>query len=602
MSHFFGYLKLDTKVNSTHVEEIMNPYFSYIKPIYESVYTEDLFFVRNKINTHSKYNFKKNHACENDRFVIAGVSRIDNREELKERFNLKTITNDLELILNLFSLKGHSIFNEIKGDFAFAIFNKIEKKITLIKDRIGIKPLFYIMTEQAFIFSTNMRALIPFTRENSINKKYIAKSLKNYPSDVEETFFTDIIRLKPAHILTVNYCGKIKMVKYWDLKKIDISSFNTPEKVKKEFLRLFNNAVSYRIKPYEIIGCQLSGGIDSSSITVLTSKLIPKLQHLHTYSFVLSEKTKPYSTLGKDEQNTQQIIIDKINLTKENHHQIKQFYYESIKEEYQTVERVMGAYSETDAIWQDSMFKEALEDKVEMMLSGFGGDELISSTGKLYYFDYIVNLKLIKLFKTYKLKGLSLIFFYIISLIRNTYVWHYPELQNKRNLLNDKSILHKKIRDNSFAFKYSFKKILKTNILQAHNCLRAESENAYASQYGIEVSYPLLDVDLITFTYSLPSELFKPKEFNRMLFRTMCEDILPKEIIYQPKQNGANTLAFSEYWKKNKMNEIKNIQILNRLNLYKESNKNQLDEIDQINLYLTIFEIDYYINLFTDNK
>jgi hypothetical protein len=54
--------------------------------------------------------------------------------------------------------------------------------------------------------------------------------------------------------------------------------------------------------------------------------------------------------------------------------------------------------------------------------------------------------------------------------------------------------------------------------------------------------------------------------------------------------------------KKNKMNEIKNIQILNRLNLYKESSKNQLDEIDQINLYLTIFEIDYYINLFTDNK
>ena len=50
------------------------------------------------------------------------------------------------------------------------------------------------------------------------------------------------------------------------------------------------------------------------------------------------------------------------------------------------------------------------------------------------------------------------------------------------------------------------------------------------------------------------------------------------------------------------MNEIKNIQILNRLNLYKESSKNQLDEIDQINLYLTIFEIDYYINLFTDNK
>jgi asparagine synthase (glutamine-hydrolysing) len=598
MSHFFGCLKLDTKDNSIRVEEIMNPYFSYIKPIYESVYTEDLFFIRNKTNTHSKYNYKKNYPCENDHYVIAGVGRIDNREELKERFNLTSISSDLELILNLFSLKGQSIFIEIKGEFAFAIFDKIKKKITLLKDRIGIKPLFYIRTEIAFMFSTNMRALIPFTNSNGINKKYIAKSLKNYPSDVEETFFSEIIRLKPAHILTVDHSGKIESNRYWDLKTVDVSAFDTPEKIKKEFLRLFNNAIKKRIEPFEVVGCQLSGGIDSSSITVLTSKLIPNLKQLHTYSFVLSDKTRPFSSSGKDEQITQQIVLDEINLPKENHHQIKNFYYKNFKEEYKIVEQVMGAYAETDSIWQDSLFKKAEENKVQIILSGFGGDELISSSGKLYYFDLIAKLKFIPIFKTFKIKGIKLIHFYVVSLLRKTYVWHYPDLQKKRNLLNAKSNYHKKIHDNSFAFKYSFKKILKTNILQAHNCLRAESENAYANQYGIEVAYPLLDIDLITFTYSLPSETFKPEKINRMFFRKMCEGILPQEIIYQPKQNGANTLAFSEYWKKNKMNEIKNINLIDQLNLYKEIDKNQLDEIDRINLYLTIFEIDYYINLY----
>jgi asparagine synthase (glutamine-hydrolysing) len=599
MSHFFGCLAYSKEVDLLSIQETMNQYFNYLDSKYESIYKDQNIFIHNKLNTQSKYNFNQNECYQTESYVIVGGFRIDNRKELIQHTKLSENTTNVELIIALYKKERLKFIEKIKGDYSFIIWDKKRKTLMLCKDRIGIKPLFYYKSKKAFFFSTNLRAIIPFVnQQNSLNKKYIAKSLKNYAANVEETFFKDITRLKPAHFLITDLTKKHKLNCYWKLKKINISQFDSIDKIKIEFLRLFNLAVSNRIEPYKIIGGQLSGGLDSSSILSLTSKAIKNINNLHTYSFVLNEKTKPFSSTGIDEQPTQQIMLENIKIPKENHHQITEFHFKNVEEEYQTVQKIMGAYAETDSIWQDSLFRKAMENKVELILSGFGGDELISSTGNLYYYDLIAQGKWGKLYNNVQSKIYVYIYNYILSFLKGTYQWNYKKLQQKRNLLNKSSIFQKTLKDKSFKFYFNYKRIQKSNILQAHVALRTESENAYASQYNMEVAYPLLDIDLITFTYSIPAEYFKPEKLKRMFFRKMCKEILPEKILYQSKNNGANTLAFSEYNKKKKIEELKNIPIKDKLKMFNLKIENDLDEIDNINLKLTLYELDYFINLF----
>jgi asparagine synthase (glutamine-hydrolysing) len=124
----------------------------------------------------------------------------------------------------------------------------------------------------------------------------------------------------------------------------------------------------------------------------------------------------------------------------------------------------------------------------------------------------------------------------------------YSSIQAERSLLSKEITRYADLTDNSFPFFATFKEHIKNRICNAAVCRRCESETAYAWRYGIEMVYPLADIRLIRFVYSMPTELFKPGPLPRMLFRNLCGDILPDQVRLQPKWNGALTFAFAEYW------------------------------------------------------
>ena len=154
-----------------------------------------------------------------------------------------------------------------------------------------------------------------------------------------------------------------------------------------ELRRLFNKAVETRLAGVNIAATQLSGGLDSSAITVLASRIMPK-ENLHTFSFVLNEKTRAYSERGIDEQVTQNSILAYANLHVENHHLSDGFYYRDTFACYDKSDEIMGGFANSDSIWQDSMYKQAAEFGVELIFSGFPGDEGISNSGYRYIFSF----------------------------------------------------------------------------------------------------------------------------------------------------------------------------------------------------------------------
>ncbi|MHA8051764.1 asparagine synthetase B family protein [Aquirufa sp. ROCK-SH2] len=530
-----------------------------------------------------------------------GSLRLDNLDELENEFPNESFTSQESLILALFEKYQEKAFEKLLGDFAFVIWDSRNQSLWCVKDPMGIRPLFYYQNENTLILASSISAIRDHVGLShlTINQHYLATELKNYLVEVGETFFKEIHRLQPAHF------GFLKMGedhltehRYWEFQTIDTTAFKTGKEVFEELRRLFHQAVESRLRGVKIAGTQLSGGMDSSAITVLASRIMPK-KDLHTFSFVLNEKTRAYSERGIDEQATQNSIIEYAQLHRENHHLADGFYYKDTFECYDKSNEIMGGFADSDSIWQDSMYKQAAEYGVEVMFSGFPGDEGISHPGGQYYFEYFhqVDLKwMLRQSLQHPILFAKQVYRYLRARWNKTILKGYDEVQKRRNLLHPDSPFHAQLKDKSFSFFPSFRQELIRKVFRPHSCLRTESEGLYANQYGINTVYPMADLRFLQFALSLPIEYFQPKEFSRSLFRKICEGILPDDVRLQNKSNGAFTLAFAEYWKKQQLKDFENRPISNALGLFDMQKTFEEGELDQASRKVILNKMDYLID------
>jgi asparagine synthase (glutamine-hydrolysing) len=533
--------------------------------------------------------------------LFVGWCRLDNKEALCNHLQLPPDTGETEVIMRAWQTWGSHCPEHFIGDFSFALWDPIRQQLFMAKDQLGIRPLFYYQHDGLFIFATTI-GLIKSALDHvpALNEYYIARELRNYPPSVEETFFREIRRLSPAHYLIYGKDQPIEIKRYWELTEMKLEQHLRDE----EYLTMLRNQLSEsilcRIRDKKTIGCQLSGGMDSSVIAVLLSRLTDR-NSIHTYSFVLNEKTRAFSERGIDEKETQQLILDYAGLDRSNHHEIEEFHYRSVFEQMHTQIRVMGGYARTDCIWQDTLFKKAAEAGVEVSFSGFPGDEGISNPGVMYYFDYIFHLNIFGILTHlwhFRLGGIRQILNYFRFAFSGTYLPGYKAIQKTRDRLNPDSTYTKTLKDDSFKFYPSFKKWLKNQMCRPNICLRSESEGAYANQYGIETVYPLADIRLLQMVYSLPVRLFRPKPYTRALFRNLCKGILPDKVRLQSKFSGAMTLAFAEYWKKTEAQELGDYKLKNHTGLMTEPEENDKfneDSESLINVLINVRKMDYII-------
>lgn len=528
---------------------------------------------------------------ENDRVQLAGTARIDNKTRPE--------VDDLAYLANRYTEEGITFFESLLGDFAFVLYDKQKQSLFCVKDQLGIRPLFYSQVEETLYFASSiplLRQQLPF--KPSVNQEYVKTQLTHVSLPVEETFFKEITRLKPAHFLQIDANGKVQLNRYWDLTPVDLSSYGSEEQLFKILKETMEEAIRCRLPQNGNTGAQLSGGLDSSAISVVISRIQPR-EKLFTYSFVLSDKTRPLSHSGIDEQKTQQAVMAFAGLLPENHRPIDSFYYRDVLHELAVRDQVMGGLADSDCIWQDTIFKRAAADGVTTLFSGFPGDECISQPGGNYMYDALENRDFQKVYSLNDKK--------LIRTLRsfNSYYWRkllkrsggkLRQAQKSRNLLR-KEI---PVRYQSQNETPSFRQKMKDRIARTHTCLRTESEGLYAAQYGITTVYPLADLRLVRLVYSLPEAMFKPRGYNRRIFRDLCKDLLPEQVRTQPKFSGATTLAFADIWTNNKKQEYDRLLTLDDpLNYYisqRQMEKQSAGEELKINrLWTRLYEIDYFL-------
>jgi asparagine synthase (glutamine-hydrolysing) len=233
--------------------------------------------------------------------VLTADARIDNRDELLHALALKDLNQspleqitDSQLILAAYEKWGEQCPNKLLGDFAFALWDGSQQQLFCARDHFGIKPFYYYVSKQAFIFASEIKAIFCLPEvPQQLNEDRIGDYLLAMFHDVAITSYQGVLRLPAAHSMTVRSEG-IKLKSYWSLDPDREIRLGSDEEYAAKFQEIFTEAVRCRLRSAFPIGSNLSGGLDSSSITCMASKLLSEQGKLplHTFSAIFDQLTE----------------------------------------------------------------------------------------------------------------------------------------------------------------------------------------------------------------------------------------------------------------------------------------------------------------------
>jgi len=226
------------------------------------------------------------------RYVIAFNGEIYNYKQLKKDLQDKgyqfRTESDTEVLLNSYIEYGTDCLQLFNGFFAFAIYDRLEKSAFIARDRMGIKPLLFTETNQGIAFASEMKSLMEFGFDKQLDFESLSLYFQLNYIPAPSTVFKSVKRLMPGqYILAKGANYRIKT--YYDLHqqqhKQEISYSDAQVKLK----QLLDKAVEKRLVSDVPLGCFLSGGVDSSVVSILAAQ---HKKHLHTFS--IGYKDEPY--------------------------------------------------------------------------------------------------------------------------------------------------------------------------------------------------------------------------------------------------------------------------------------------------------------------
>ncbi|HEY7184139.1 MAG TPA: asparagine synthase (glutamine-hydrolyzing) [Blastocatellia bacterium] len=230
---------------------------------------------------------------EDDSVWISFNGEIYNHRELRpaleERGHRYRSSSDTETIIHLYEEFGPRGVEKLRGMFAYAIWDSRRRRLVIARDRLGIKPLYYVIKEDgALYFASEIKALVEGRAiRPELNYNALADYAANRHTSGEETLFHGVMRLLPGHTLTWRD-GQIEIDRYWNL------SFRKPEERLSEsqyveqFGALFRKCVESHLMADAPLGMFLSGGIDSSAIAAVMSRFAQ--EPIKSFSVAFAER------------------------------------------------------------------------------------------------------------------------------------------------------------------------------------------------------------------------------------------------------------------------------------------------------------------------
>ncbi|MCT8140167.1 asparagine synthase (glutamine-hydrolyzing) [Anaerobacillus sp. CMMVII] len=217
---------------------------------------------------------------ENERYWIIFNGEIYNYIEIREQLLKDGIefqtSSDTEALLALYSVKKEAMVNDLRGMFAFVIWDKQEKSLFGARDHFGIKPFFYHEKEDITYFASEKKSILAALEKNILNEDAIQHYLTYQYVPEAETMSKNIFELNPGSYFTKKLGDGLNITRYWTPTFKPVNS--DLDKAKKEILSVLRDSVNMHMRSDVPVGSFLSGGIDSTAIVALAKEVNPNLK------------------------------------------------------------------------------------------------------------------------------------------------------------------------------------------------------------------------------------------------------------------------------------------------------------------------------------
>lgn len=472
---------------------------------------------------------------DDERFVIVFNGEIYNYKNLKSELQLQGIefrTNtDTEVILKGYIKQGASFINKLEGMFSFVVYNQETSKLIAVRDRFGIKPLYYYISSNVIVFSSEIKGILASIRPKrlSVRKESIALFLANRYVPTPFTIWEDVFKLEPAHFLELDSELNKKKSEYWrlelDNKRVKFSDLS---KLTDEML--IESVNSHLISDVQIGGF-LSGGYDSSALALYASRTSSSYP---TFSI-------GFSNWDESEDKYAKIVANHLNLDLSTEL--------SPKIELDNVGFLMNHYDDPIAdisILPTFQVSKLAAQNVKAVLSGEGADEIFggywwNKNESFYYsspFNRLKNYVFGKSFDDIKTH-------YIFAMSMG--LFDFKEL-NKALLGEFKKSIP---RDPFEHFdKFEVKGISTIKQLQILDIktfmyeLVLQKIDRASMANSLEVRVPFLDHKLVDLYMSLSPDSFMKKGLQKPVLRELLKGKLPNQILERKKQGFVGPDSF----------------------------------------------------------
>jgi asparagine synthase (glutamine-hydrolysing) len=492
----------------------------------------------------------------NNRFVVVFNGEIYNykilRKELQTKHSIHFKTNsDTEIIAEGFAVWGNNLIEKLDGMFAIAVLDKTLRKIFLIRDRIGKKPLYYFKSGHYLAFASEIKALLKDPRiaqQLHINPVAISNFLHLGYIPEPHTIYNSIFKFPAGSYAEVSQTEFV-LHTYWKIDDQLKPKQNLSVGAAKDHLReLLDDSVKKRLLSDVPLGTFLSGGTDSSIVTAFALKhAIKKLQ-----TFSIGFKESKYN----ETQYAREVALH----LGTNH----QEYLLSEKDAVDLLEKYTDHFDEpfadTSAI-PTMMVSSLARKQVKVILTGDGGDELFQGYGSYRWANRLQKPHW-KLMKSLTYSGLTSLgtsrlkrVGQLLTPIRigesrshifsqEQYFFSQDEIRNKL-LVNSElySVFH---YNETFLKQWNFSEAEKQALFDFKYYMKDDllvKVDRASMYYGLECRCPLLDHNIVEFAFSLPDQFKVKNGVSKWLLKKVLSEFLPEKLVHRPKWGFSVPLA-----------------------------------------------------------
>lgn len=502
---------------------------------------------------------------ENEDVWIVYNGEIYNHAELRAGLEARghryRTRSDTETIVHLYEEYGRDCVKHLRGMFAFAIWDRRKRVLFAARDRLGIKPFYYRWDGQALLFGSEIKAILAYPGVSAeFNRGTLAEYLAFGYITGPETMYAGIQKLTPGHTLELGEGGEPKIERYWDLTAEPDGERRPREYYVKTYRELLEGAVSSHLMSDVPLGVFLSGGLDSSAVAALTTKI--RGDRIQTFSVGYGEEA--FSELGYACEVAQHIQSE--------HHEVRL----SREEFFESLPRLIW-HEDEPVVWPSSValyfVAKLARERVTVVLTGEGSDETLA--GYTRYAWTLANARMDRAYRALTPAALR-------RLVRSA-IQGGPLGATLRRKLDHSCLVRDGSDWSSFYFDNFFSAfpaaeqadLLTPEALAAGGDAYAGSMAAWERSRGgllhrllytdinsyliellmkqdqmsmaasIESRVPFLDHALVEFTAGIPPEYSIHGMAGKFILKQAVEDLLPRSIVYRKKMGFPTPW---EYW------------------------------------------------------